>query len=489
MVRVRFAPSPTGELHVGGARTALYNYLFARKQQGKFIIRIEDTDQERLVPGSLERLLAALKWFGLDWDEGPDKGGDFGPYVQSERLELYKKYADELVRKGLAYYCFCTAQRLEVLRELQQSQHLPTKYDGTCLKITPADAAARVAKGESHTIRLKVNPGHTHFVDRIRGEVIIDNATLDDQILLKSDGFPTYHLANVVDDHLMEITHVIRGEEWLPSTPKHILLYQAFGWTLPEFAHLPNVLNEKRAKLSKRRDGEAVWVQTYQQQGYLPEAMLNFLGLLGWHPKDDTEVLSLPQFVEAFDLDRVQKGGAIFSLQKLHWFNATYIKKLTIAQLDELLKPFYEPLAKASGRKLGATRKLTEILQSRLTVLNEVAQHSQWYFKKDPELTTELLVPAKGTPAKTVDALQAVSEMLERWSDTRWTRTVVRDSIEVLIRPGTFTRGELLWPVRVALTGEKQSPDVVDVAWVLGREECERRIRYALKVLNNEAGK
>lgn len=470
---------------MGGARTALYNYLFARREKGQFIIRIEDTDQERFVPGSLERILAGLKWLGLDWDEGPDVGGASGPYVQSERLQLYQQHAEELVQKGAAYYCFCSAQRLEVLRELQQSQHQPTKYDGTCRKLSADEVVAKVKAGEPHTVRLKVNTGHTHFVDRIRGEVIVDNNDLDDQVLLKSDGYPTYHLANVVDDHAMAITHVIRGEEWLPSTPKHVLLYQAFGWQAPEFAHLPSVLNEKRAKLSKRRDGEAVWVQTYQQQGYLPAAMLNFLTLLGWHPKDDKEIFTLPELVALFELDRVQKGGAIFSLPKLQWFNAHYLRQLNIADLDNLLKPYYTQAAKAAERKLGASRKLTEVLQSRLIVLSEALTVAPWFFKNDYPLTNELLVPPHGTAAKTKAALEAVEEMLDRWPSPRWTKESLHDALEVLIRPGTFTRRDLLWPARVALTGERQSPDVVDVAWVLGREECLRRVQRASRSLDH----
>ena len=275
MVRVRFAPSPTGELHLGSARTALYNYLFAKKNDGKFIMRLEDTDQERLVEGSLKRMLGGLAWLGLTWDEGPDIGGPYVPYIQSERLPIYKKQADELINQGGAYYCFCSAQRLEVLRRVQEAEKQITKYDRACLNLKPEEIKAKLEAKLPYIVRLKIPAGQTIFNDLIRGQIKVDNTSLDDSVLLKSDGFPTYHLANVVDDHLMEITHVIRGEEWLPSTPKHLLIYQGFGWSTPEFAHLPNVLNEKKTKLSKRKDGEAVWVQTYQAQGYLPEAMVN----------------------------------------------------------------------------------------------------------------------------------------------------------------------------------------------------------------------
>lgn len=483
MFRVRFAPSPTGELHIGGARTALYNYLFAKKNKGKFIIRIEDTDQERFVPGSLDRILQSLKWLGLQWDEGPDIGGEFGPYVQSERLELYQKYAQELVQKGGAYYCFCSASRLEILRELQQSQNQPTKYDLECLKLTPDNVKERLAKGEKFVIRLKVPEGETIFTDRVRGKVCVKNSNLDDQVLLKSDSFPTYHLANVVDDHLMQITHIIRGEEWLPSTPKHLLLYKFFGWQPPEFAHLPSVLNDKRAKLSKRKDGEAVWVQTYERDGYLPEALTNFLALLGWHPKDNREIFSLEELVKEFDLDKVQKGGAIFSMQKLRWFNAEYIKKFTPVKLDNLLKPFYKILAQTTGQKIGTTRALTKILQSRLITLRDINEFTHWYFTSDFKLTADILIPKNGNLAKTKLALQLAQELLINYGDKKWEVDDLRNIFEVLVRPGTFTRSELLWPVRVALTGERQSPDVFEVAFVLGREECLKRLLNAQKVL------
>ncbi len=486
MVRVRFAPSPTGELHVGGARTALYNYLFAKQQGGKFIIRIEDTDQERFVLGSLERLLAGLKWLGLTWDEGPDVGGSSGPYVQSQRLEHYQKYAAELVAKGAAYHCFCTKERLDILRELQQSEGKPTKYDRTCLKLSPDQVAAQLKQNLPHTVRLKVSEGATTFHDDIRGDITVPNADIDDQVLLKSDGFPTYHLACVVDDHLMAISHVIRGEEWLPSTPKHVLLYQAFGWQPTKYTHLPNVLNERKAKLSKRKDGEAVWVQTYERQGYLPQALLNFLALLGWHPKDDQELFTLDQLVKAFDLSRVQKAGAIFSRQKLDWFNAAYIKRLEPKKLDRELQPSYQSLDlyKASG--VQDTTRLTAILQPRLVTLNEAADLGQWFFKPDAELNvpSTMLIPKNGSHEKTKAALEAVAGVLtDRVGE--WEVEALRSAVEILVRPGTFSRGELLWPLRVTLTGEEQSPDVFEVAWALGRERSLTRLAQAQATLAN----
>lgn len=484
MVRVRFAPSPTGELHVGGARTALYNYLFAKQQGGAFIVRIEDTDRERLVRGSVERILDSLRWLGIVWDEGPDCGGKSAPYVQSERLATYQQYAKNLVKKGAAYYCFCTTQRLEVLRELQQAQGLPTRYDRTCLKLTSEEVEKQLRSDTPHTIRLRVPEGLTQFTDLVRGEVQVNNATLDDQVLLKSDGFPTYHLANVVDDHEMAISHVIRGEEWLPSTPKHVLLYQAFGWSLPAFAHLPNVLNQKRAKLSKRKDGAAVWVQTYRAQGYLPEAMVNFLALLGWHPKDEQEVFSLPELTQAFDLTRVQKAGAIWNFEKLRWFNARYLKALPLPELDKLLKPWYREAAQVSGRKALATIELTRVLQPRLVTLEDAKLFSGWFFHSDFELTQELLVPEGGTKDRALAALE-ISQRVLMDMVTSWTPAELKGALEVEVRPGTFKRGELLWPLRVALTGERQSPDVFEVAAALGRTESLKRITRAIAVLNS----
>lgn len=476
-IRVRFAPSPTGELHVGGARTALYNYLFARGQGGKFIIRIEDTDRERLVEGSLDRLLEGLRWLGLTWDEGPDIGGPHGPYIQSERLKRYAEVATELVKKGAAYYCFCTAQRLEILREVQHAEHKPTRYDRECIKLSPTAVEQRLSAQEPHTIRLKVPEGTTIFTDVIRGQVSVANTEIDDQVLMKSDGFPTYHLANVADDHDMAISHVIRGEEWLPSTPKHVLLYQALNWEPPAWAHLPNVLNEKRAKLSKRKDGAAVWVNTYRELGYLPQALMNFLSLLGWHPADDRELFTLEDLTPAFSLDRVQKSGAIFSLEKLNWFNAEYIKKLNVDELDKLLQPAYSALATNYGRAVTGTSQLTAVLQTRISTLASIETQAAWFFKADVTAPAALLVPKNGTKERTQAALSEAQVILSKIGD--WTPEEVQRSLEVLIRPGTFTRQEVLWPVRTALTGEQQSPDVFGVAWALGREECMKRLQGA----------
>lgn len=485
MVRVRFAPSPTGELHLGGARTALYNFLFAKKNGGKFIVRIEDTDQERLVEGSLGRLLENLSWLGLSWDEGPDIGGSYQPYIQSQRLEIYKKQALDLISNGAAYYCFCTTQRLEVLKRVQEAEKQITKYDRACLNLKPEEVKAKLANKTPFTVRLKIPVGETTFKDQIRGQIKVDNLSLDDSVLLKSDGFPTYHLANVIDDHLMEITHVIRGEEWLPSTPKHILIYQGFGWTPPSFAHLPNVLNAKKAKLSKRRDGEAVWLQTYRAQGYLPESLLNYLAFLGWHPKDDREIFNLAELTNEFDLSRTQKAGAIFNIEKLNWFNSYYIRQMPTAELDKLLRPYYEDICAVYEQTIRDTSALTELMKDRLTTLASVKQYVTWFFTKQVELKLDTLIPKNGTPEKTLHAIKSAHHVLERLEN--WSVKEIKDGLEVLIRPGTFSRRDILWPVRLSLTGEPESPDVFGVAWVLGQKETLARLEQAENLLTNKA--
>lgn len=480
-VRVRFAPSPTGELHIGGARTALFNYLFAQKMRGDFLLRIEDTDRERFVKGSEQRILEGLKWLGLNWVEGPDIGGPFGPYIQSQRLELYQKYAQELLDKGAAYYCFCTSERLEHLRQQQQLLKKPSKYDRHCLTISADNINTYIREGKPYVVRLRVPAGETSFTDLIRGLVIVDNETIDDQVLLKSDGFPTYHLANVIDDHLMAISHVIRGEEWLPSTPKHILLYKAFGWESATFAHLANVLNQSRAKLSKRKDGEMVWLQTYQKLGYLPEAMVNFLGLLGWHPKDDRELFRLDELAQEFSIDRVQKGGAIFNVEKLNWFNTEYIKKLEIEDLDNKLQPFYHIAAKTYNTSARNTLNLSKILQTRLIKLSDAIEYSAWYFNNQGTPTPELLMGKIGNLDKVKTALICAQELIG--GCTAWEASLLKTNFEAQITSGRFTRTELYWPTRVAVTAQAQSPDVFDAIWALGKTESLRRIEKSLEII------
>jgi glutamyl-tRNA synthetase len=324
-VRVRFAPSPTGYLHVGGLRTALYNFLFAKHHGGKFILRIEDTDQTRKVEGAVENLIETLKWAGVEYDEGPDRDGGFGPYIQSQRLELYRQHVKELVGFDKAYYCFCTSERLDEVRQKQMALKQSPSYDRRCRNLSFSEAEHRVAVGERYVVRMKVPlDGEITFEDVIRGKVTIAHKMLDDQVLIKSDGFPTYHLAVVVDDHLMGITHIIRGEEWLSSVPKHILLYQYFGWEVPVLVHLPLLLNPDKSKLSKRQGDVAV--EDYRAKGYLKEAIVNFIAFLGWNPGDEREVFFMDQLIQEFSLERVGKSGAVFNVDKLNWLNQQHIK-------------------------------------------------------------------------------------------------------------------------------------------------------------------
>ena len=395
-IRTRFAPSPTGFLHLGGLRTALYNYLFAKKNKGVCFFRLEDTDQTRLVPEALETLLTTLKWCGIEFDENPEVGGPFAPYVQSQRLELYKKYADQLVAEGKAYYCFCTPERLDQLRTLQQKNKQPTKYDRKCLQLTKAEVDAKIKAGEPYVIRFKVPSDRIISVhDLVRGEVKFNTNEIDDQILLKSDGFPTYHLAHVVDDHLMETTHVIRGEEWLPSTPKHLLLFEAFGWEAPLYAHLSLMLNPDKSKLSKRQGDVAV--EDYQKKGYLPEALLNFVALCGWHPGagSEQEVFDMAGLIENFKLSEVQKAGAVCDLQKARWFNAQYLRKLPQAELAKLIRT-HLPEAWQSDSDEALLAKVKTV-QERIELIGDAPEALKFYFEWVLP-TPEILVHKKFCP-------------------------------------------------------------------------------------------
>jgi len=380
-IRVRFAPSPTGLLHIGGLRTALYDYLFAKKNKGDFILRIEDTDQERLVKGAQENLIKTLNWIGLDYDEGPKVGGKFGPYIQSQRLKLYQQYAQELVKRGKAYYCFCSPERLKKLRQNQIDNRIPPMYDKHCLSLKPEEVEEKLKNKGPYVIRLKVpSKGVTEFNDIIRGKVEVDNKTIDDQVLLKSDGYPTYHLAVVVDDYLMKITHIFRGEEWLPSTPKHVLLYQAFGWPLPEFAHLPTILNKDRSKLSKRQGDVAD--EDYIKKGYLKEALINFIVLLGWHPGqgETEEFFSLKELIKKFDLKQVHKAGAVFDLEKLDWLNGVYIRKMKVKELTKLCLPYLKSEIGNQKLEINYIEKVVALEQERIKKLSDLPKLTAYFF-------------------------------------------------------------------------------------------------------------
>lgn len=495
-VRVRFAPSPTGYLHVGGLRTALYNYLFARKHGGTFILRIEDTDQKRFVSGATESLIHTLHHTGLLNDEGVllendtlTERGAVGPYIQSKRLEIYTQYIKELLANGRAYYCFCSTERLENLRTEQASKKQAPKYDKHCLSLSADEITQKLDAGESHVIRLNVlaERGEVVFDDHIRGKVRIHVKDIDDQVLLKSDGFPTYHLANVVDDHLMNITHVIRGEEWLPSTPKHILLYEAFGWEHPEFAHIPLLLNADKSKLSKRQGDVAV--EEYLKKGYLKETLINFVALLGWNPGQGStqEIFSLDELVAAFDLANVHKSGAVFDTRKLDWMNAEYIKKLSVSELyaavvsGGFLDTEYIKNAPESLRTSEYIQRVLAIERERLNKLSDVGVQNPFFFV-EPMYDTQLLHWKQNTEEMTKSALQKASEMLTSLNDLEWEKHDVLE--KMLLEAAGEKRGDFLWPLRVALTGAQKSPSPSDCAWVLGKNESLKRIQIAIHKLS-----
>lgn len=477
-VRTRFAPSPTGWLHIGGLRTALYNYLFAKQNKGNFILRIEDTDRERLVPGAKKSLASILKSFKLNYDEGFDIGGNFGPYIQSQRLEIYQKYAKKLIETKQAYYCFCSNERLEKLRKEQKQKKLPPKYDRHCLNLSPTEIKKKLDSGAKFVIRLKIPEGETKFNDLIRGEIKINNEILDDQILIKSDGYPTYHLAVVIDDHLMKISHVIRGEEWIPSTPKHIILYDAFKWPKPKFAHLPLLLNPDKSKLSKRQGDVAV--ENYLQKGYLPEALLNFIALLGWNPGDNQEIFSLTELEKRFRLEKVQKAGAIFDLIKLNWMNSQYIKKADNDYLVKKALPFLKNIENFSESKYDL-KQIINLFKERLNYLQELTSKAQFIYKIH-DYDPNILIFKKSNKEITIKALTTALKVLEKITDfTSETLRLVYDKEREV---AGLSRAEMFWPMRVAITGQEKSPDVFDIIHILGKKETKNRFKNALDKLN-----
>lgn len=495
-IRVRFAPSPTGFLHIGGLRTALYNYLFARKNKGKFILRIEDTDRERTVRGGIENIINTLRQCGLDYDEGPEIGGKYSPYVQSERLDFYKKYAKELLAKNAAYYCFCAPKELEEERKERQRQGLPTKYSGKCLNLSKKEINDRLAKKAPYVVRLYVpEEGSTEFDDLIYGKITVENKNIDHQVLMKSDGYPTYHLANIVDDHLMEISHVIRGEEWLPSTPKHILLYKAFGWQRPQFAHLPLILNPDKSKLSKRQGDVAVG--DFLKKGYLPEALLNFVALLGWNPKGDQEIYSLKELTDLFNLSAVNKAGAVFNQEKLYWMNGDYIRRIPLEKLTDLCIPYLveAELIEAIKNKRFLIKGTDEIVdfewlkkcvkleQERMRRLDEIPQLVAFLFIKQPDYGVEMLLWKQAKKEEARANLETLYKFLSESAGKNFMAAVLEDAIKKFLKEQGMAAGAVLWPMRVALSGLLASPSPFDIAEVLGKEKTLLRIEEAIKKL------
>ena len=480
-VRTRFAPSPTGYMHVGNLRTALYAYLTAKSMGGKMILRIEDTDQERQVEGAVDIIYNTMRDTGLLWDEGPDIGGPVGPYVQSERIGIYKEYALKLVELGAAYYCFCDKERLEEVRELQKASGIAPQYDRHCRNLTPEEVQAKLDAGEPYVIRQKVPlEGTTTFDDVVYGSITVENSTLDDQVLLKADGFPTYNFANVVDDHLMGITHVIRGSEYLSSAPKYNLLYEAFGWEIPIYMHCPPVMKDATHKLSKR-NGDASY-QDLVAQGYLKEAILNYILLLGWSPKSEKEVFSLPEMIEAFDIHGISKSPAIFDTVKLRFLNGEYIRALTPEQFHDMALPW---IRKGVKREDVDTKLIASLLQPRCEVLGDIPEQLD-FIDELPDYSTDLYVSKKmkTNEDSSLEILRQILPVMEAMDD--FSDEAVHTAMFDLIAKLGVKNGYLLWPLRIALSGKQFTPGGgVEIAAILGKEESLKRLKKGIEKLEN----
>lgn len=475
-IRVRFAPSPTGYLHVGGLRTALYNYLFARQNNGVFILRIEDTDRSRYVEGAVENLIKTLTWAGLDYDEGPQKDGNFGPYIQSQRLDIYQKHAEILLKQEKAYYCFCTPERLEEMRKELEHKGQFAKYDRHCLSLSKNEIENNLNKNIPYVIRMKVPDNTTiKFFDIIRGEVEISSDLIDDQVLLKSDGYPTYHLANVVDDHLMKITHVIRGEEWLPSVPKHILLYQYFNWEIPSLAHLPLLLNPDKSKLSKRQGDVAV--EDYRKKGYLKEGLINFIALLGWNPGDEREIFTLDELIKEFSLERVGKSGAVFNIDKLNWINLQHIHRKTEKELLPILK---EVLSKSKYSEQTYSdeflEKVIAAMRQRINYISGILEKSPYFFEPPGSYDQNYL--SKHWKSDTPVVLKSLIEDFSRLENP--TKSDYESSLNKVANELGISRGKIIHAVRLAVSGVGEGPGLYDILDAIGKEEVIKRIETAI---------
>lgn len=500
-IRTRFAPSPTGYVHIGSVRTALFNYLFAKHNGGTFFLRIEDTDRNRLVEGAVENLLKTFAILGLEPDEGvildsdgkTCQKGDFGPYIQSERLDIYQKYIQELLDRDYAYYCFCSQERLQQVREERQAQKLPPMYDGHCRHLSKDEVQKRIGSGEPYVIRMRIpEEGFTEFDDLVYGHIQVKNELIDDLVLMKSDGYPTYHFAHIIDDHLMQTSHVIRGEEWLPSTPKHILLFKYFGWDAPQYAHLPLLLNPDKSKLSKRQGD--VSTASFLEKGYLPQALLNFVVLLGWNPKTEEEIFTMEEMIAKFDLSGVNKYGAVFNTEKLDWINGMYIRNMDLEKLTGLCVPYLETHGligrtpeggfknKLSG-ELISFDKLKEIIsleQERMRKLSEIGEGVSFVFEPSLSFDKELLSWKKMSADEAQSNLKLILEELEEVGEKDFTKDNLQSVLNALKEKTGLGTGELLWPMRVSLSGRKNSPGPFEIAEVLGKEKTLQRIKDAI---------
>jgi len=492
-VRTRFAPSPTGPLHIGGVRSALFGWLFARHHGGQFILRIEDTDQKRFVEGSIEYIINSLRWLGMDWDEGPDIGGDYGPYVQSERLEHYQKWANWLLEQGKAYKCFATSEELEEMNRQRKLRGEPPGYDRRYRNTPPEEVEKLEAQGRAYVIRFKMPlEGITKAHDLVQGDVGFENAKLQDIVLLKSDGFPTYHLAHIIDDYLMQISHVTRANEWLPSLPMHIQIWQAFGWEMPQFAHLPVLLNPNgKGKLSKRHEsfsdnGQKVPVlaQEYKEAGYLPQAVMNYLTNIGWNYGDDQEVFTTQEAIERFDLKDVNPANSAFPIEKLDWLNGIYIRDLPAHELAAALR---EPLENA-GLTVDDERlkQLAPVVQTRIKTLNDVVELAGFIFKDPADFAAPeaaLLIQKKMDAEDTIKLLEASIELIKQLDD--FSHNAQYEAMKQLAKELEVKNGQLFGSLRVAVTGQKVSTPTFETMEILGKDESIRRIEMAVSVLKN----
>ncbi len=485
--RVRFAPSPTGRLHLGGARTALYDYLMARQSGGQFILRIEDTDRKRFQPGAEQEFMDALRWLGLQWDEGPDVGGPYGPYRQSERKEIYQQYARKLVESGHAYPCFCSPERLKRLRTEQQARKEQPRYDGRCRDIPPDEAAARVAAGEPHVIRFKMpREGTVVCRDTLRGDITYRNDQLDDYIIVKSDGLALYHLAAMVDDHLMKITHVLRGAEWLSTFPLHVHIYNAFGWEQPAWVHLSLFLKPSgKGKMSKRdaaelmKDGRSVYITDLRELGYIPEAVNNWAALMGWSYDDHTEFFTLADLIEKFDIRRLNPSPAAINFSKLDHFNGLHIRSLTHADLARRVRPFFEQAGYEVDDE--TLLKLMPLLQPRLKTLDDAPRVAGFFFREEVEPDPQRLVPKKATPAQALEAAKRLYAVLSALPEI--TLESGEQPVRALAEEMGLKAGVLFGLLREAVTGQPVSPPIFETMEIIGKETVLARLKRAIEML------
>lgn len=487
-VRVRIAPSPTGPAHIGTARTALFNYLFAKQNNGKFILRIEDTDLQRSEQRWTDEVIDQLKWLGIEWDEGPDIGGEFGPYKQSQRLDIYKNYLEKLLAENKAYYCFCTEEELEAKRQDQMSRGLAPKYDGTCAHLTDAVVEKNMAEGKSSVIRFRVENKKVKFNDLIRGEVEFDAGLLGDVVVAKDMNTPLYHFAVVVDDFLMKISHVIRGEEHLSNTPRQVLLQEALDFDKPIYAHLPLMLNPDKSKMSKRQGDVAI--SDYHRNGYLPEALINFMVLLGWNPGTEKEMFTMSQLEKEFSIERVQKAGAVFNIQRLEFLNGLYIREKSIEKLAELCVPYLKEagllvVGQVSENKL---QEIVEVSKTRMKKISDIVLISDFFFQDKLIFDKDLLHWKEAGDSATKDSLMYSGKILsdlKKWELKNLEEELFAAAEKFNIEKGypEKNKGYLLWPLRVALSGKDSSPNPFEIAYILGKEKTLKKIQQAIKLI------